>query len=200
MHICTLGCAVASVQLLILKTFVKINLIISICVLHFCSALETCIFNETKQERLRYDIRHGDKSVVNAQVTMYDAWGSHFYIAVLCCDCITNEPLIVNYSTILNEAETGGASPNSLVHVCVCVGVESCIRMPLAFGILSPPYRMETPSREAHSAAPVIKSAVPIAELSAGPATMTHAECKSYSNYGVTVLYPPICTQRLQAP
>lgn len=64
--------AVASVQLLILKTFVKINLIISICVLPFCSALEACIFNETKQERLRYDIRRGDKSECTG-VTMYDA-------------------------------------------------------------------------------------------------------------------------------
>lgn len=127
---------------------------------------------------------------------MYDAWGSHSYIAVLCCDCITNEPLLVNYSTILNEAETGGASPNSLVYACVCLGVDSCIRMPLAFGILSPPYRMETPSREAHSAVPVIKSAVCIAEVSAGPATITHTECKSYFNYGVTVLYAPICTQQ----
>lgn len=59
------------------------------------------------------------KVVRRGDVTLNDASGSLFKVAVLCGDCNANEPLPVSSSTILEDTQAGGGARQ--VHCSVCV-------------------------------------------------------------------------------
>lgn len=61
------------------------------------------------------------KVVRRGDVTLNDASGSLFKVAVLCGDCNANEPLPVSSSTILEDTQAGRGARQ--VHCSVCVSV-----------------------------------------------------------------------------